>query len=431
MSRVVTVTSIALERDSRSLKFAASAARLGHESIVVEGERSTLLADDLPIELISPPEPGPEASTRADGAPTDAEPEGSDAGEGPVPRRVLLGRRLPRFVAAPIKSLLRLSPRNFLLTVRGYVAYFRQRNRETEAMLPDGDVYWLHGFWQYTAVRRKAKQLGARFLYDTPDAYWEPGQTIAVDRGTRVAMRIYEAIEKRCIRRAEAFSSVGVGVAGLLERRFGRRPVVIRNFQDLRLDRAPERELRADCGAGPDQFLMVMVGNRKPGTTVAEGLEALRRLPDRVGIAFLGRNWDDVRELAAEMGLSERVHFPDPVAPTEVSGYIRGADAAPVLYRAASTNYLYCLPNGLFHAVAAGIPVLYPQLPEIQALAAEHELGVEMDADDPDSIAAAVRTLLDDPALLARFRRSIAAAREKLNWEQEERKLAEILAGTD
>ena len=128
MARVVTVTSIAVQRDSRTYKFAASIARLGYESIVVEGEASTMLGPGLPFELRSPPPPAVTLSG-AQEAILDDEPAAAPAVD-----------PIRRAVAATMGSanLVRLYARDAL-----------ERNRRVSALLPEADIYWLHGYWQF------------------------------------------------------------------------------------------------------------------------------------------------------------------------------------------------------------------------------------------------------------------------------------------
>jgi glycosyltransferase involved in cell wall biosynthesis len=426
MTKVVSVTSMAVERDSRTYKFAASVARLGYESIVVEGEPSELPADGLPFRLVSPPS-GPEQ----DGAAAPESAPDAPAREAPPATR---GR--PRLLARVVRvALTLLAPlvmavaklRNSLVVLRSSLREVVSRNRETSALLPEAEVYWLHSFPQLPSVYLKARRLRARFLYDTPDAYWEPGQTPAATRTVGLVMRAYEAIEGFGVRRAERFTSVSAGVGELLERRFGRRPEIVCNCHDPRLDQECERDIREVTGVAPEDFLLVMTGNLKPGMAVKQALLAMQKLPDRVHIAFVGRGHERSLGMVEELGLTGRAHLLRSVPPMQVVSFVRTADASPILYTAATENYRYALPNGFFHAIAAGLPVLFPPLPEIRALAVEHGLGVEIDPGNPDSIAAGVRLLCEDGERAARHRANAERAREQLSWEREEETLAEIL----
>jgi glycosyltransferase involved in cell wall biosynthesis len=273
-------------------------------------------------------------------------------------------------------------------------------------------------------VREASKRHGAPFVYDAHDAYFDWDSHNWYPRAFDLYLRV---LERRCVRAAAGFVTVSDGVAALLERRYGRRPEVVRNLHDLRIDESGGPDVREAAGVGDDGFLLVLVGNEKPGDAIGETLSALTELPDRVQLAFLGRGYEKHDELIRELELTERVHIVDPVAPTQVTDAIRGADAGLVLYRGDEKNYLHALPNRFFHSVAAGLPVIYPPLPEISALADRHGLGLAIDPADPDSIAGAIRVLSEDPEESARYRANAERAREVLNWEQEEQRLREVV----
>ena len=106
------------------------------------------------------------------------------------------------------------------------------------------------------------------------------------------------------------------------------------------------------------------------------------------------------------------------------------ADAAAVPDRPVTTTVGNALPNGFFHAVAAGTPVLYPRdLTDLRELAERHRVGWEIDPSDQDSIEAAVRALVDDPGMLARCRTHLREVRDELSWANEERMLERVVAG--
>jgi glycosyltransferase involved in cell wall biosynthesis len=53
----------------------------------------------------------------------------------------------------------------------------------------------------------------------------------------------------------------------------------------------------------------------------------------------------------------------------------------------------------------------------------EEGVGTVCDPDDPQSIAAAVRAIIDDPDAEARFRAATRVAITRYNWDHEEQKL--------
>jgi glycosyltransferase involved in cell wall biosynthesis len=180
----------------------------------------------------------------------------------------------------------------------------------------------------------------------------------------------------------------------------------------------------------PTDFLFVVVGNAKPGQAIPQLLQAMTTVPASVHTAFLGGGYQQFLGSIQALGLNARVHLVPPVKPFEVVPFIRSADASLLLYYPLSPNYLHCLPNGLFQAIAAGLPLLYPEMPEIQRIARQHGLGLPIDPLSPTSIASGMLTFVRHPDRLSESRRNVARARETLSWEHEERVLAALLDQT-
>jgi glycosyltransferase involved in cell wall biosynthesis len=414
---IVSVTPIAVERDSRTLKQAVSLGRFGYRSVVVEGEASGWQRDEFPFELVTVPGALPAWGSEEEATGTGEAP--ASITTPPAPRG-LVARAWP--VALKHWDRLRI-------TLKMRTAAFRWNlgwNVRTYRALPKAQLYIVHSYVLSPAVVVKGALSRTPIAYDAHDSYFEiaPEQHSEPTRG----QRLWELIERACVRRARRFVTVSQGVAVMLEERFSRRPDVIRNCHDLRLDHHAARDLREQIGIPEDHFLLVSIGNYKAGMNVGQSLEALSALPDDVHIAFVGRGHERNVGRIAELGLERRVHLVGSVLPTEVTDFVRGADAAAVLYRPLTRSYASALPNGFFQGVAAGLPTLYPEgLPELAALAESHELGLPIDQDDPESIAAGVSRLREDLGLRRRLRANAARASEVENWEHEEGRFRRLI----
>jgi len=382
MSRVVSLTPAALERDSRTLKEATTIARLGHESIVVEALASTQPFPGAPFAVRTLRSVG--ESLAAGGTPGAA---AAARRRGLVERAAaLLGR-----VAGPLY----------------FIASWTAFNLATARRLPDADLYWLHGYEQALAVWLRRRP----YVYDAHDLYWTLPESGSPSLPQRATHRLRAAIERRCARRAVARVTTSAAMARACEARFGAPFAVVRNAQDPRLERPSSGDVRAASGARPDDFLIVMVGQHKPGTVVPTAL------PEGVRLAFVGDRYPP--------DPPPGVSFVGSVPPHEVAAFVRTADAAALLYAPVDANAPTQLHNGLFHAVAAGLPLLYPaRMEAIRELCEEHGLGVAVDPEDPESLAAGIAALR---AGLDGYRAAVAAAAPKLSWEREEAAVAAVL----
>jgi hypothetical protein len=246
-------------------------------------------------------------------------------------------------------------------------------------------------------------------------------------------LRTLDRVERAAVARAAARLTVTGSLAQLLHARFGREFAVVRNLHDSRLDDPAAASVRTRLGLGDDVFLLVVAGNAKhAGAATSEGFAALQLLPDNVHFACIGRRWDDFADEVARLGVSDRVHLLPAVPPTAIAGLIAGADLAPILYYPNARDFTVALPNRLTHAIAAGLPVLFPPgLPEIRAVCERYSVGLPVDTRDPAAIAGRVEELLANPGLLRSLSENARRASAELRWEGEEPALARLLSGTD
>ena len=421
---IVSVTPIAVERDSRTFKVAASMARLGHRSIVVEAEPSAGLPDDLPFELITvggrPP-----AQKSSPLSPPTSRAMSSDPSL-PLTR---LGR-IAAATPAPIRRVVG-PPWRAVLQIAVPPVRYAGRCRVMAAALPAADLYYLHSQYHFPAVWWRGRSGRKPFVYDAHDLYWtlrRDGRPLPL--GDRVIWGIWDRVERLSARRADACVTVGEGVARHAQDRFGRRFSIVRNLHDARLDTVGAPGIRTHLGLGRDAFILAVAGNFKRGMAVEQMLRALARLPDRVHVAFVGAGYQRFVSTAGELGVADRVHLVPPVPPTEIVPLLAEADLAPIPYYPSSVSVRHALPNGFFLAVAAGVPVLYPvQLVDLRALAERYAVGWEIDPEATRRSRAAVQRILGAPEELADRHDRLHAVRDELSWSTDEQELARVIAG--
>jgi glycosyltransferase involved in cell wall biosynthesis len=289
-------------------------------------------------------------------------------------------------------------------------------------------IYHLHSYEYFPLVRLWCALFGGRLVYDAHDFYLgiqNDEELLPVQRRWIRPFLLW--LEMRCVARADVFLTVNSGTADLIEKQFGRRPLVLRNCHDSRLDHPPARSLREAVGLGTEDLLVVATGNWKQGHATREAIEALRLLPENVHLAFVGAGYEQYRALAERKGLARRVHLAGSVAANEVVPFIASADAALLLYHQHNANYANALPNGFFQSLAAGLPLIYSDLPGMTEMAAPYDLAPAVDSQSPESIANALRQVLLDPVERRSRREAARCFSASISFEKEAIILREIL----
>jgi glycosyltransferase involved in cell wall biosynthesis len=160
---------------------------------------------------------------------------------------------------------------------------------------------------------------------------------------------------------------------------------------------------RAAAGFPGDRFTWMYAGN----LGIAQGLEHAVRAADLLGDEFqlvlLGGGPERARlgEVAASLPRA-RVEFRDPVQPAVAAPMMRASDALLVSL-GAEPELAKFVPSKLFDCCALGRPVIVAAAGEAPRIAAEAGAGLTIAPGDPDALAAAVRSLRDDPQLAERI----------------------------
>ena len=147
---------------------------------------------------------------------------------------------------------------------------------------------------------------------------------------------------------------------------------------------------------------------------------------ENVHLVLMGVGWGraDYIRTAGEARWQDRIHVLDAVLPSDLLPWVASADVGAMPILASTLNHYLSTPNKLFECLAAGIPVVVSDFPAMSEIVARHPggpLGAVCDPTRVDSVAAALRSILelDDAAGRALRSRCLAAARTRWNWEAE------------
>jgi glycosyltransferase involved in cell wall biosynthesis len=368
--RVLMLVATSLASDTRVLREATTLVDAGH-TVHVIGKQ--VPADWQPPDGVTASSAGASSVFRADGAPS------------------LGGRRL----SAPTRVA-----RWLLLPTHRNQAF----GRWAQAAVRDAadrafEVVHAHDFTALEPGARLAADRGVPLIYDSHELW--SGRP-RVGRPTPLQARRERRIEAELGGRAAQVITVGEGIADVLRERYGWRHVsVVRNTFPLP-DPLP---------AAPAEPVGAVYAGRLAPYRELETIAAASRRVD-LPITLVGP--------ADETWLSRfdpgRATV-RPALPVEaVDTLLNTAGLALVTHSDRWANHRLAMPNKLFHAVRAGIPVVATDVGELGRLVREHGVGELYPPGDAAGLAAAVRTAT------RRYRDLVAAvhrAAPALSWEQD------------
>ena len=252
---------------------------------------------------------------------------------------------------------------------------------------------------------------GARLVYDTHELETE---TNGLGGLRRAASKV---VERMLYRFVDETVVVSDSIAEWYKRTYGgRRPAVVLNCPPRGQPLISNR-LRAALALQPDTTLFLYQGVLSPGRGIELLLEAFAGIEDpRKTLVFMGSGPLEAR-IAECARARANVRMHPVVPPEELAGFTASADVGLCLIEDTCLSYRYCMPNKLFEYLAAGVPTLVSNLPEIASVVSRFEAGWVLDA---WSVAALRSFFCSTDAQAIRDRRAgTARAADEYAWESQ------------
>ena len=188
-------------------------------------------------------------------------------------------------------------------------------------------------------------------------------------------------------------------------------------------------------GREPGRFKLICHGSVEERYGLDTAIRALALLADEIPELALevygrGSQLPELRALAAELDVRDRVHFSGGFVPIEqLLEAIADADAGVVaMKRDAFRDLVHC--NKMYDLIAMRRPVITSRTRSVEAYFSD-EAFLWFRADDPEDLAGAIRRLHDDPDLGARLVERAAEEVEPYRWpSQRERYQRYVLSAS-
>jgi glycosyltransferase involved in cell wall biosynthesis len=263
-----------------------------------------------------------------------------------------------------------------------------------------------------------ARLTGARLVYDSHE------YATGVPYRERLWAWAVGTVERLSIGRCDGVVTVSDGIAERLREdyRLADLPAVVRNLPDPgETDSSFEApDLRAALGMPAGAPLVLHLGavaRDRGGETL---VRAVARVP-AAHLLFLGA--DDsgfvagLEDVAAAEGVADRVHFRPSVPVEQIRAHARQASAGVTLLEDTCENHRLALPNKLFEYLAARVPVVASDLPEMRRALAGRPATALVDPADPASVAAGIEAVLAEDAEIPP---------SPFQWDEDARRLGDL-----
>jgi len=198
--------------------------------------------------------------------------------------------------------------------------------------------------------------------------------------------------------RNDAVIAVSDAVASSLASFPGPTPQVIPNGVTVDVEPEQASAARDELGLGPEEPLIVHVGNIRPhkghSTLIAAAAELNRVRPEATVVSIGGEKYpgdlERIRTEAANAGLANRLRFLG--RREDALSFVAAAD---VYVNPADVEGL---PVSILEAMALGIPVVATSVGGVPTVILHDETGLLVEARQPAALATAILGLLDNPS---------------------------------
>lgn len=277
------------------------------------------------------------------------------------------------------------------------------------------DVIHAHDFTALPLAAELAAETRVRYVYDTHE-YWY-GRPWS-GRPALVRRWLDRRSERELGSAAAAIITVGDGVAEQLAIDFGWTVTVVRNTFALPEPGAGYGPVHP---AGPTGVVYAgRIGGHRDLETVLAAAPALAPLT----VTLVGPA-DPTYLAALDPGSAEVL---DALAVSEVTDLLRERGVALVALADHGENHRLAMPNKLFHAVHAGVPVVAADVEHLARLVREHGLGTVYRPGDVVSLLEAIRAVRAGyPGFVEAVRRALPA----LSWPHDAERLVSVYAALE
>jgi glycosyltransferase involved in cell wall biosynthesis len=288
-----------------------------------------------------------------------------------------------------------------------------------EDVVEPADVW--HGMWagSLPALARMRRRHGGRTIYDSRDIFMKSRKFARLGRPGR---SILEWAERRWARGADRVLTVNDAYADLLQGLLRvPRPVVVMNCREIWTPPEPRPDLiRAALRLPAETAVVLYQGIFTMERGIEESMDAILQVPSAT-LVLMGFGVDEKKlaDAVARPPYLERVRILPAVRPEALLEWSASADALVMAIQPTTLNHRYTTPQKLFESMAAGVPVVASDLPGMASIVRDTGAGLLCDPTSPESIAAAITSIVTAPPVEreAMRDRALRAAHETYNWE--------------
>lgn len=202
--------------------------------------------------------------------------------------------------------------------------------------------------------------------------------------------------------------------------------VDIKKF-DIDLSLEEKERIRKELNLDTEDIALVTTSRLAVKNGVGDVIKALPKLPENIKFVIFGEGYleKELKELARNLDVSKRVNFKGYVSHLEMPKYLKACD---IFIRPSLSEGM---GNSFIEAMAVRLPVVATPVGGIVDFLREDETGYFCQPENPISVAAAVRRVINDEQRNSIIERAHKMVSERYNWNLISKQMAEIFSKID
>jgi glycosyltransferase involved in cell wall biosynthesis len=331
-------------------------------------------------------------------------------------------RVLYRMVLFPLVQRVSLAYAAYTYSV--YVDYYMRSF--WVARKEKADVYHAHDLVTLPVAWLCSRITGGKLVYDAHELWLDRGR---VPKRSRLNRFLVHRLESFLIRRADVNIIPGKSISKELSKRYHiPQPTVILNVPFYH---PYERStlLRDKLGIPGKEKIVLFMGRIDEHRGIEEAIRSLKYLSG-CSLVIFGFGPDfyvaELKKIINDEGVLNRVYFFAAVPFNEVTRTAMSADVGLVLHQNIGLNFYYVTPCKLFDCMAAGLPVVGSNFPDLKTYVEGYKVGVTCDPTNPREIADSINYIISDENRYNEMKKNALEAAKIFNWENEGKKLVAL-----
>lgn len=257
-----------------------------------------------------------------------------------------------------------------------------------------------------------SKKLNIPLVFDSHEIFSE----MPAVQG-RFTQKIWRFLQARLLPNIKYMMTASHSYANWFQKKYGVHAVVVQN--------APRKYFVTQSLPENNPKIILYQGVINPFRGIDKAILAMHHLDHVIfKIAGDGPRRKEYEELVIAENLQDKVQFLGKLLPQYLKQITLTADVGMSIEENAGESYQFSLPNKVLDCIQARVPLILAQLPEMQNIKNQFNIGELIKDHQPKNIADAISKVLQNGR--KNYLEELDKAAEQLCWENEETKIVDI-----